>query len=215
MLAHALLLLLLFSHCFHSDTFWSFWFFCFVFVLWVTKTVYLNWCYYKFSLSEDIFSLWTHLFIDKKHAQWNLDTTFCFVFVLWVTKIVYLNWCYYKFSLSEDIFSLRTHHFIHKKHTQWNLDTTFCFVFVLWVTKIVYLNWCYYKFSLSEDIFSLRTHLFIDKKHTQWNLDTKLKAFHESTSCLMKYPSNSISWNALRETFHSLSFPLEICPTSL
>ena len=40
-------------------------------------------------------------------------------------------------------------------------------------------------------------------------LDTKVKVFHESISCFMKWPWNCISWNALKEKFHSVSFPLQ------
>ena len=39
-------------------------------------------------------------------------------------------------------------------------------------------------------------------------LDTKVEVFHESILCFMKWPWNCISWNALKEKFHSLSFPL-------
>ena len=45
-------------------------------------------------------------------------------------------------------------------------------------------------------------------------LDTKVKVFHESNSCFMKWPWNCISWNALKEKFHSVSFPLEISQNS-
>ena len=41
-------------------------------------------------------------------------------------------------------------------------------------------------------------------------LDTKVKVFHESISRFMKWPWNCISWNALKEKFHSVSFPLQM-----
>ena len=40
-------------------------------------------------------------------------------------------------------------------------------------------------------------------------LGTKLKVFHESISFFMKLPWNCISWNALKEKFHRVCFPLE------
>ena len=52
-------------------------------------------------------------------------------------------------------------------------------------------------------------NFFIGEKHTQWMLDTKIKVFHESISCFMKWPWSCISWNALKEKFHSVSFPLQ------
>ena len=57
--------------------------------------------------------------------------------------------------------------------------------------------------------FLCKHNFFIDEKHTQWMLDTKEKVFHESISCFMKWPWNCISWNALKEKFHSVSFPLD------
>ena len=44
---------------------------------------------------------------------------------------------------------------------------------------------------------------------TRWILDTEVKVFHESNSYFMKWPWNYISCNALKEKFHSVSFPLE------
>ena len=79
----------------------------------------------------------------------------------------------------------------------------FFFFFFCYLSKFNAIN-----FSLSEDIFSLQTHFFIDEKHAQWNLDTKAKVFHEIISCFMKCPWNFISWNALKENFHSVSLPL-------
>ena len=76
---------------------------------------------------------------------------------------------------------------------------------------------CFGIFEFLPDIFSIKFYtisflwkhnFFIDEKHTQWMLDTKVKVFHESISCFMKWPWNCISWNALKEKFHSVSFPL-------
>ena len=39
-------------------------------------------------------------------------------------------------------------------------------------------------------------------------LDTKAKVFHENNSCFMKSPKKSISWNALKEKFHGVSYPI-------
>ena len=58
--------------------------------------------------------------------------------------------------------------------------------------------------------FFCKHNFFIDEKHTQWMLDTKVKVFHESISRFMKWPWNCISWNPLKEKFHSVSFPLDI-----
>ena len=57
----------------------------------------------------------------------------------------------------------------------------------------------------------LYKHIFLVdyEKYTQWNLDTKVKVFHESISCFMKCSWNCISWNALKEIFHSVSLPSE------
>ena len=57
-------------------------------------------------------------------------------------------------------------------------------------------------------LFSVNKILFIDDKRKQWNLNTQVKVFHESISCFMKYPRNCISWNCLKEKFHSVSLPL-------
>ena len=82
---------------------------------------------------------------------------------------------------------------------------------------------CRCRFFL-HDIFSIKfytisflcKHIFyIGEKHTQWMLDTKVKVFHESISCFTKWPRNCISWNVLKEKFHSVSFPLEKRLTTL
>ena len=63
--------------------------------------------------------------------------------------------------------------------------------------------------------FLCKHKFFIDVKRTQWMLGTKAKVFHESISCFMKSPWNCISWNALKERFHSVSFPLCKLHTSI
>ena len=62
--------------------FWIFFFFFWIGFLFYFILLFYNKYYniiyqinaIKFSLSEDIFSLLTHFFIDEKHTQWNLDT---------------------------------------------------------------------------------------------------------------------------------------------
>ena len=39
--------------------------------------------------------------------------------------------------------------------------------------------------------------------------DNKVKVVHQSICCFMKCPWNCISWNALKEMFHSVYFPAE------
>ena len=51
-------------------------------------------------------------------------------------------------------------------------------------------------------------HNFLLMRTRAMKLDTKAKVFHESISCFMKCPWNCISWNALKEIFHSVSLPL-------
>ena len=53
-----------------------------------------------------------------------------------------------------------------------------------------------------------KTPFFIDDKHTQGNLDNKVKIFHGSISWFMECLWNCISWNALKEKFHSVSLSL-------
>ena len=53
-------------------------------------------------------------------------------------------------------------------------------------------------------LLNFTRYLFIDEKHTEWMLDTKVKVFHESISCFMKWPWNCISWNALKEKFQCI-----------
>ena len=57
--------------------------------------------------------------------------------------------------------------------------------------------------NFQEHLF-YRTHL----NGCLWMLDTNVKVFHEIISCFIKWPGNCISWNALKEKFHSVSFPL-------
>ena len=84
----------------------------------------------------------------------------------------------------------------------------FCFVFVLWVANIIHQNLMLLIFPCQKISFLCKHNFFNDEKQTQWNLDAKAKVFHDSISCFMKYPWNYISWNALKENFHSVSLPL-------
>ena len=83
------------------------------------------------------------------------------------------------------------------------------FVFVLWVTKYFFNTIKFYTIS-----FLCKHNFFIDEKRTQWMLGTKAKVFRESMSCFMKSAWNCILWNALKEKFHSVSFPLHTFWTS-
>ena len=77
---------------------------------------------------------------------------------------------------------------------------------------LVFLNFLHDIFSIKFYTISFlcKHNFFIDEKHTQWMLDTKVKVFHESILCFMKWSWNCISWNPLKEKFHSVSFPLDI-----
>ena len=77
----------------------------------------------------------------------------------------------------------------------------FCFCFMS--NKIFFDTIKFYTIS-----FLCKHNFFIDEKHTQWMLGTKVKVFRESISCFMKSAWNCILWNALKEKFHSVSFPL-------
>ena len=88
-----------------------------------------------------------------------------------------------------------------------------------WFSNMVSFRYVLVFLNFLHDIFSIKFYtisflwkhnFFIDEKHTQWMLDTKVKVFHESILCFMKWPWNCISWNALKEKFHSVSFPLYI-----
>ena len=82
---------------------------------------------------------------------------------------------------------------------------------------LVFLNFlhdiCSIKFYTIS--FLCKHNCFIGDKHTQWMLDTKVKVFQESISCFMKWPRNCISWNPLKEKFHSVSLPLKNSKTFL
>ena len=93
-----------------------------------------------------------------------------------------------------------------------------------WFSNMVSFRYVLVFLNFLHDIFSIKFYtisflckhnFFIDEKRTQWMLGTKLKVFHESISCFMKSPWNCISWNALKERFHSVSFPLCKLHTSI
>ena len=69
----------------------------------------------------------------------------------------------------------------------------------------------FYTISFLWDLFTISFTIFLLMRNiTRWMLDTEVKVFHESISYFMKWPWNCISWNALKEKFHSVSFLLEI-----
>ena len=82
------------------------------------------------------------------------------------------------------------------------------FFSLLWVTNIIYLNLMLLNFHCQKIPFLCKHNFVIDEKYTQWNLNTKVKAFHESISFSMKCLWNCISWNALKEKFHSVSLSI-------
>ena len=73
----------------------------------------------------------------------------------------------------------------------------------------------FYTISFLWDLFTISFTIFLLMRNiTRWMLDTEVKVFHESISYFMKWPWNCISWNALKEKFHSVSFLLEISQNS-
>ena len=70
-----------------------------------------------------------------------------------------------------------------------------------------YLFIKFYAISFLWDLFTISFTIFY-----WWMLDTQVKVFHESISYFMKWSWNCISWNALKETFRSVSFPLVLRP---
>ena len=78
------------------------------------------------------------------------------------------------------------------------------FVFVLWVTNIIYWN-LMLNFHCQITTFSVNTIFVIDDKHTlkfrYWSKSISWKnfMFHEMPL--------KLSWNALKEKFHNVSFP--------
>ena len=73
----------------------------------------------------------------------------------------------------------------------------FCFCFMSNKNFLILLNF-------TRCLFSVNTIFFIDEKHTQWMLDTKVKVFHESILCFMKWPWNCILWNDHETVFHEM-----------
>ena len=80
-------------------------------------------------------------------------------------------------------------------------------VFILWVTRCYPNFWMLFNLRCQKTSF-LCKHNFLLMRTCAMKLDTKAKVFHESISCFMKCPWNCISWNALKEIFHSVSLPL-------
>ena len=68
----------------------------------------------------------------------------------------------------------------------------------------------FYTISFLWDLFTISFTIFLLMRNiTRWMLDTEVKVFHERISYSMKWPWNCIAWNALKENFHSVPFPLE------
>ena len=68
----------------------------------------------------------------------------------------------------------------------------------------------FYTISFLWDLFTLSFRIFLlIRDIMRWILDTEVKVFYESISYFMKWPWNCISWNALKEKFYSVSFPLD------
>ena len=70
---------------------------------------------------------------------------------------------------------------------------------------LILLNFTRYLFSVNI-IFLLMRNVRNETLNTK---NTKVKVFHESISCFMKWLSNYISWNSLKEKLHSVSLPLD------
>ena len=69
----------------------------------------------------------------------------------------------------------------------------------------------FYTISFLWDLFTISFTIFLLMRNiTRWMLGAEVKVFHESISYFMKWPWNRISWNGLKEKFHSVSFPLGI-----
>ena len=65
-----------------------------------------------------------------------------------------------------------------------------------------------YAISFLWDLFTVSFTIFLLMRNiTRWILDTEVTVFHESISYFMKWLWNCVSWNALKEKFHSVSFP--------
>ena len=87
---------------------------------------------------------------------------------------------------------------------RFNIFENFCFCFM--ISKYALILW-----NFARCVYSVNAiYFFIDEKRTQQNLNTKLKVFHESILCFMKWPSKCIPWNVLEEKFHSASLPLNV-----
>ena len=75
-------------------------------------------------------------------------------------------------------------------------------VFILWVTRCYPNFWMLFNLRCQKTSF-LCKHNFLLMRTCAMKLDTKAKVFHESISCFMKCHWNCISWNVLKEIFHS------------
>ena len=130
--------------------------------------------------------------------SWNTNLTL-------ISQCILTVWCSFHSKItvnrsSENMLTYALLSFLFFNHGFIQIILVFLTFYLL---KLMLLN-----FSSQKASFSTNTIFFIDEKHTQWNLDTKVKVFHQSILCFMKYPWNCTSWNTLKEIFHSVSFPL-------
>ena len=56
-------------------------------------------------------------------------------------------------------------------------------------------------------MFSPSTQFFVDEKRMQLNLNTKVKVFHETISCFMKWPKKLYFMKSSERKVHSVSLP--------
>ena len=95
-----------------------------------------------------------------------------------------------------------------------------------WFSNMVSFRCVLVVLNFLHDIFSIKFYtisflwdlyysFLLMRNITRWMLDTEVKVFHESISYFMKWPWNCISWNALKEKFHSVFFPLPSSKTSV
>ena len=82
------------------------------------------------------------------------------------------------------------------------------FLFLFWATNIIIKTNGIRLVAVRRYLFFVNT-IFVLMKNICNDIDLNVKVFHESISWFMKWPWNCISLNALKEKFHSVSFPLE------
>ena len=82
----------------------------------------------------------------------------------------------------------------------------FCFCFMSNKCYLILLSFTRYIFSVNN--------FFIDEKCMQWNLNTKVKVFHGSIWCFMKWLWNCISSNALKKKVSQCILAFKVDPNS-